>query len=137
MNSTEVQNPRHKLDDKCLCLSHVSCVRFCSCLCKVCLRVSEALLLALRTLSLITRSDSNAFLRFIGFSSFPVLEKTAFTFYCISRAVAADTSCWTPKSARRQNRENGHTHTQGNCCNLASFPGPARSSLAVRNSCRV
>ena len=23
MNSTEVQNPRHKLDDKCLCLSYV------------------------------------------------------------------------------------------------------------------
>ena len=26
------------------------------------------------------------------------------------RAVAAETSPWTPKSARRQNRENGHTH---------------------------
>jgi len=33
MNSTEVQNPRCKLDDKYLCLS---CVWFCSCLCKVC-----------------------------------------------------------------------------------------------------
>ena len=40
MNSTEVQNPRRKLDDKYLCLS---CVWFCSCLCKVCSRVSEAL----------------------------------------------------------------------------------------------
>ena len=41
MNSTEVQNPRRKLDDKCLCFW------FCSCLCKVCSRVSEALVLTL------------------------------------------------------------------------------------------
>ena len=34
-------------------------------------------------------------------------------FYYIFHAVATDTSHWTPKSARRQNRENGHTtHTQ-------------------------
>ena len=37
---------------------------------------------------------------------------TLLTIELISRAVAADTSRWTPKSARRQNRENGHTHTQ-------------------------
>ena len=35
---------------------------------------------------------------------------TLLTIELISRAVAADTSRWTPKSARRQNRENGHTH---------------------------
>jgi len=67
MNSTEVQNPRRKLEYKCLCLS---CVWFCSCLCKVYSRVSEALLLALRTLSLTNNSssDSKAFLSFIAFS---------------------------------------------------------------------
>ena len=32
----------------------IVCVQFCSCLCKVCSRVSEAFFLALRTLSLIT-----------------------------------------------------------------------------------
>ena len=52
MNSTEVQNPRRK----CLCLS---CNWFCPCLCKVCSRVSEALLLTLRTLSLIANSSSD------------------------------------------------------------------------------
>ena len=35
---------------------------------------------------------------------------TLLTIELISRAVAADISRWTPKSARRQNRENGHTH---------------------------
>ena len=38
-----------------------------------------------------------------------------------SNALATDTSHWTPKSTRRQNRENGHTHThthtQDNYCN--------------------
>ena len=72
MNSSKVQNPQRKLDDKCLCLS-IICVRFCSCLCKVCSRVSEALLLALQTLSLTNNSssDSKAFLCFIAFSGFP------------------------------------------------------------------
>ena len=68
MNSTKVQNPQ---DDKCLCLSYICwcvgvtrvwfqvlsesnepnepCVPFCSCQCKVCSRVSEALLLTLQT----------------------------------------------------------------------------------------
>ena len=70
MNSSEVKNPRCKLDDKCLCLS---CVWFCSCLCKVCSHVSEAFLLTLRTLSLTNNSssDSKAFLRFIAFSGSP------------------------------------------------------------------
>ena len=51
MNSTEVQNLRRKLDDVFML---IICVWFCSCLCKVCSRVSEAFLLALRALSLIT-----------------------------------------------------------------------------------
>ena len=38
--------------------------------------------------------------------------ENGFLVYCISYAVAADTSRWTPKSARRQNREtDAHTHT--------------------------
>ena len=45
----------------------------------------------------------------------------AFYFYCISRAVAADNSFWTPKNARRQYRENRHTdrqtHTQNDYFN--------------------
>ena len=36
-------------------------------------------------------------------------------FLCIFHAVAADTSRSTPKSARRQNTENGHTDTQTAC----------------------
>ena len=51
MNSTEVQNPQRKLDDKCLCLSNVF-GSVLACMCKVCSRVSEALLLTLRALSL-------------------------------------------------------------------------------------
>ena len=69
MNSTELQNPRRKLDDKCLSLSYV-CVRFCSCLCKVCPRVSEAVLLTLQTLSLLTLPQSVR-LSFIAFSGSP------------------------------------------------------------------
>ena len=53
MNSNEVQNPRRKLDDK-IYAYHMYHVWFCSCLCKVCSCVSEAHLLALWTLSLIT-----------------------------------------------------------------------------------
>ena len=67
MNSTEVQNPQRKLHDKCLCLSYV----FGSVL--ACAHVSEALLLALRTLSLTNNSSSGskAFLCFIAFSGSP------------------------------------------------------------------
>jgi len=52
--------------------------------------------------------------------------ENGFLVYCISYAVAADTSRWTPKSSRRQNREtDAHTHThthtltdtQDNYCN--------------------
>ena len=64
MNSTEVQNPWRKLGVFGSALAPI---------CKVCSRVSEALLLALRTLSLSfvtnnSSSDSKAFLRFIAFS---------------------------------------------------------------------
>ena len=68
MNSTEVQNPQPKLDDKCLCLSYVF-GSVLACMCKVCSRVSEALLLALLIVSNNSSSDSKAFLRFIAFSS--------------------------------------------------------------------
>ena len=59
------------------------CVWFCSYLCKVCSRVSEALLLVLRTLSLSfptnnSSSDSKAFLRFIAFSGSPTAVHCAF-----------------------------------------------------------
>ena len=62
------------------------CVRFCSCLCKVCSLVSEALLLALRTLSLSfltsnSCSDSKAFLHFIAFSGSPTAVHRAFLFF--------------------------------------------------------
>ena len=72
MNSTEVQNPRRKLLDKCLCLSYVFSFVL-ACMCKVCSRVSEALLLTLQTLSLTNNSssDSKAFLHFIVFSGSP------------------------------------------------------------------
>ena len=65
MNSTEVQNPQHKLNDhKFLCLSYVL-----GCLCK-------AFLLALRTLSLITlpQTLAKAFLRFIANLSEPLVK---------------------------------------------------------------
>ena len=59
------------------------CVWFCSYLCKVCSRVSEALLLVLRTLSLSfptnnPSSDSKAFLHFIAFSGSPTVVHCAF-----------------------------------------------------------
>ena len=59
------------------------CVWFCSYLCKVCPRVSESLLLVLRTLSLSfptnnPSSDSKAFLRFIAFSGSPTAVHCAF-----------------------------------------------------------
>ena len=66
MNSTEVQNPWRKLDVFSSVLA----------LCKVCSHVSEALILALQTLSLSfvtnnSSSDSKVFLRFIAFSGSP------------------------------------------------------------------
>ena len=63
------------------------CVRFCSCLCnQVCSRVSGALLLTSRTLSLSfltnnSSSDSKAFLRFIAFSGSPTAVHRAFLFF--------------------------------------------------------
>ena len=62
------------------------CVRFCSCLCKVCSLVSETLLLALWTLSLSfltsnSSSDSKAFLHFIAFSGSPTAVHRAFLFF--------------------------------------------------------
>ena len=80
MNSTEVQNPRRKLDDKVFML--IICVRFCSCLCKVCSCVSEALLLALRTLSLTNNSSSDS----KGFSTFHCvlrLPQQQYTLHCM------------------------------------------------------
>ena len=54
-----------------------------------------------------------------------------FHFDCIFRTVATDTSHWMPKSAGRQNRENGHTHThtQDNYCN------PHRACAPRVNEC--
>jgi len=51
----------------------IICVRFCSCLCKLCSRVSEALLPSLQTCLQLNNSssDSKAFLRFIAFSGSP------------------------------------------------------------------
>ena len=51
----------------------IICVQFCSCLCKVCPRVSEAVLLALQTLSLLTlpQTLAKAFVRSIAFSGSP------------------------------------------------------------------
>ena len=49
--------------------------------------------------------SSDKFITLLTFelSSF---RENCFLVYCISRAVATDTSRWTPKTARRQNREN-------------------------------
>ena len=63
------------------------CVWFCSCLCnQVCSRVSGALLLTSRTLSLSfltnnSSSDSKAFLHFIAFSGSPTAVHRAFLFF--------------------------------------------------------
>ena len=70
MNSTEVQNLRHKLDDKCLCLSYV----FRSVLaCAKSAHVFQKRYSLCRSLSLTNNSssDSKAFLRFIAFSGSP------------------------------------------------------------------
>ena len=97
MKGTEVPNPRRSSACDCTCvLTRIDhclvnnrschacrCVWFCSYLCKVCSRVSEALLLVLRTLSLSfptnnPSSDSKAFLRFIAFSGSPTPVHCAF-----------------------------------------------------------
>ena len=63
--STEVQNPRRKLYEKCLCSSYMF-GSVLACMCKVCSRVSEALLLTNNSFS-----DNKAFLHFIAFSGSP------------------------------------------------------------------
>ena len=70
MNSTEVQNPRRKLDDKCLCLS---CVFGSVLACAKSAHVFQKLSCSLCGLCLwlITSSDSKAFLCFIAFSGSP------------------------------------------------------------------
>ena len=73
------------------------CVRFCSCLCKVCSLVSEALLLALQTLSLSfltsnSSSDRKAFLRFIAFSGSSTAVHRAFLFFDAKAAMATVTN---------------------------------------------
>ena len=52
--------------------------------------------------------------RFITLLTFELSSFREIAFYCISLTVAADNSCWTTKSTRRQNRKNGHTqrHTR-------------------------
>ena len=86
MNSTKVQNPRCKLD----------VFGFCSCLCKACSRVSEALLLALRTLSLSflnnSSSDSKAFLRYNAFSGSPTVVNHALLFWLRCKGMATVTN---------------------------------------------
>ena len=72
MNSTEVQNPRRKLDDKCSCLSYVFGSALASAKSAHVFQKLSALL-TLRTLSLTknSSSDSKAFLHFIAFSGSP------------------------------------------------------------------
>ena len=97
MNSTEVQNPRRKLYDKCLCLSHVF-GSVLACNCKVCSRVSEALLLALLSLSLTNNysSDSKVFLRCNAFSGSPTAV------HCPLRCYAVGIPFWnTHRSHKR------------------------------------
>ena len=55
MNSTEVQKPRHKLDDKCLWLSYVFGSVF---VCAKSAHIFQKLKLALQTLSLITLAQT-------------------------------------------------------------------------------
>ena len=81
MNSTEVQNPRRKLDvfgSKFLPVQSL-------------LTVSEALLLPLRTLSLSfvtnnSSSDTKAFLRFIAFSGSQIAVHRDFLFFSDAKA---------------------------------------------------
>ena len=55
--------------------------------------------------------DETGIRKFITLITFE-LSENGFFFYCIFHAVPADTSCWTPKGARRQSRENGQTDRQ-------------------------
>ena len=80
MNSTEVQNPRRKLDDKCLCLPYV----FGSVLTCAIQELSyslRGLCLPLSSLNYNSSSDSKAFLRFIAFSGSPTAVHRAFLFF--------------------------------------------------------
>ena len=77
MNSTEVQNPRCKLNDKCLCLSCAfGSVLVCAKSAHVFQKLSY-LLCGLCTSS--SSSDTKAFLHFIVFSDSP----TAYTVHCM------------------------------------------------------
>ena len=74
--SAHLERPKNERHWSAEPLVQARCVQFCSCLCKVCSRVSEALLLTFQTLSLSfvtnnSSSDSKAFLRFIAFSGSP------------------------------------------------------------------
>ena len=73
MNSTGVQNPRRKLDGKCLCLSYVfSSVLACAKSAHVFQKLSDSLCgLCLSFLTNNSSSDTKTFLRFIVFSGFP------------------------------------------------------------------
>ena len=89
MNSTEVQNPRCKLD---VFGSVLACAKSA--------HVSEALLLALRTLSLSfvtnnSSSDSKAFLRFIAFSGSPTVVHRAFLFFDVKAWQQSQTDLFT------------------------------------------
>ena len=84
MNSTEVQNPRRKLDDKCLCLPYVF-GSVLACAIKSA-HVFQELSYSLRRLCLSfltnnSSSDSKAFLRFIAFSGSPTAVHRAFLFF--------------------------------------------------------
>ena len=81
------------------CLPYVR-VWFSSCPCKVCSCLSEALLLALHTLSLsfltnIFSSDSKAFLRFILFSGSSTLVHLAFFFFDVKAWPQSQTDLFT------------------------------------------
>ena len=43
-------------------------------------------------------------------------RENGFSFCCFFHTVATDTSRWMPKSVRRQNTENGHTHNPCRAC---------------------
>ena len=85
MNSTEVQNPRRKLDDKCLYLTYVF-GSVLACAIKSAHVIQELSYSLRRTLSLSfvtnnSSSDSKAFLRFIAFSGSPTAVHRAFLFF--------------------------------------------------------
>ena len=82
MNSTEVQTPRRKLDDKCLCLPYVF-RSVLACAIKSAHVFQESLTHFADFVSFLTNnssSDSKAFLRFIAFSGSPAAVHRAFLF---------------------------------------------------------